>query len=77
MTRYKINDRVEYVCRLGTIESPSDCRFNGTVEKGACGVYVGKHENKKLATEGWVLTKADTGNYVPVHLSQIRKAGAK
>jgi hypothetical protein len=69
--QYKAGDMVVFLCNLGTVTDPNDSKFSGTVLEGEMGVYYGKHPNKKL--DNWHLIKV-INEYVPVHISQIRKA---
>ena len=64
--------RIRYRFALGTMEQPDSTWFSGKVEAGDTGVYLGVHPNRKL--KGWLLTRADSGAYVPVTKNQIEIA---
>ena len=65
--------RIIYTARLGGMEHEEATHYCGTVEKGAEGVYLGKHHGK-LGREGWSMTKSATEPpmFVPVHTSHFR-----
>ena len=65
----KNGDRVRFVGRMGKLIDPTDGRFEGAVEAGEEGTYVGKHPSRKL--KGWLLCKSADGLFVPVHPSHI------